>query len=168
MTSTDVPRPNHRVLVVVALLVVALDAASKLWARAALADGPVDLGFITLRLAENPGIAFSIGAGAPAWVVTAVTAAATVLITAMAVRGVLHPPVAAGLLLGGGFGNLLDRLAGGTVTDFLDLGWFPSFNVADIALNVGVAIVLLVGLAEGWREGDEEDDESPVTDAVQS
>lgn len=42
--------------------------------------------------------------------------------------------------------NLGDRLVGGTVVDFLDLGWWPSFNVADIAITTGVALVLLAAL----------------------
>lgn len=130
----------------VAVLTIVADLGSKAWARAALADGPVDLGWVALRLAENPGVAFSLGADAPAWVVSTVTTGAVVLIAVMAARGVLHPPAAAGLLLGGGLGNLIDRLASGTVTDMIDFGWFPSFNVADIALNVGVGLVLLWGL----------------------
>jgi signal peptidase II len=137
---------QRRTVTLVALVTLVVDLGTKWWAETALADAPVDLGFITLRLAQNPGVAFSLGADAPSWIVTAVTATAVVLIAAMAWRGTLRPPLAAGLLLGGGLGNLLDRLAGGTVTDFFDLGWFPSFNVADIALNVGVGLVLLVGL----------------------
>lgn len=138
-------RATAVVLTVAALTIVA-DLGTKAWARAALADGPTDLGWVALRLAENPGVAFSLGAGAPAWLISAVTTAAVVVIGVMAARGVLHPPAAAGLLLGGGLGNLIDRLATGTVTDMIDFGWFPSFNVADIALNVGVGLVLLWGL----------------------
>jgi signal peptidase II len=101
---------------------------------------------VALRLARNPGVAFSLGADAPSWLVALVTGGAVVLIAVMALRGTLHPPTAGGLLLGGGLGNLLDRLGDGTVTDMIDFGWFPSFNVADMALNVGVGLVLLVGL----------------------
>ena len=133
------------VLAVTAATIVA-DLGTKVWARSALDDGAVDLGWVALRLAENPGVAFSIGAGAPDGVVTAITLVAVLALAVMALRGALHPPAAAGLLLGGGLGNLLDRLGDGTVTDMIDLGWFPSFNVADIALNVGVALVLVVGL----------------------
>ncbi len=150
----------RRTLAIVTVAIVAADLATKAWASSALADEPIELGWITLRLAENPGIAFSLGSSQPAWVVTGVTLAATVLIGVMAVRGSLRPPAAAGLLLGGGLGTLLDRLAGGTVTDFLDLGWFPSFNVADIALNVGVALVLLAGL----RHVEPEDEPQPAGD----
>lgn len=146
------------VLVVTAATIVA-DLGTKAWARKALQDGPVEFGWVSLRLAENPGVAFSIGAGAPDGVVTAVTTVAVLVLAVMAVRGVLHPPAAAGLLLGGGLGNLLDRLGDGTVTDMIDLGWFPSFNVADIALNVGVALVLVVGL---FFHRDEESDDDRV------
>ena len=134
------------ILLVVAACTIAADLATKVWARAALAEGAVDLGWVALRLAENPGVAFSLGASAPAWVVSTVTTAAVVVLAVMAARGTLHPPAAAGLLLGGGLGNLIDRLQDGTVTDMIDLGWFPSFNVADIALNVGVGLVVLWGL----------------------
>lgn len=159
-----VQRRAVRVTLAVAAAVIAVDLATKLWARAALADGPVDLGWVALRLAENPGVAFSLGADAPAWVVIGLTSAATVAIGVMALRGVLHPPSAGGLLLGGGLGNLLDRLAGGTVTDMIDLGWFPSFNVADIALNVGVALVLLAGLLGDEHRADDEQDEDEGRD----
>lgn len=134
------------VVLAVAAATILADLGTKVWAEAALADGVVDLGWVALRLAENPGVAFSLGAGAPTWAVSAVTGAAVVALAVMAMRGVLHPPAAAGLLLGGGLSNLIDRLGDGTVTDMIDLGWFPSFNVADIALNIGVGLVLLFGL----------------------
>lgn len=134
------------VVLTVAAATILADLGTKVWAEAALEGGAVDFGWVALRLAENPGVAFSLGAGAPTWVVSAVTAVAVVALAVMAMRGVLHPPAAAGLLLGGGLGNLIDRLGDGTVTDMIDFGWFPSFNVADISLNVGVGLVLLFGL----------------------
>lgn len=134
------------IILSVAALTIVADLGTKAWARAALADGAVDLGWVSLRLAENPGVAFSLGADAPVWIVSVVTTGAVVVLAVMAARGTLEPPAAAGLLLGGGLGNLIDRLQDGTVTDMIDLGWFPSFNVADIALNVGVGLVLLWGL----------------------
>ena len=148
------------VVLAVAAATIVADLGSKVWARAALEDGAADFGWVALRLAENPGVAFSLGANMPPWVVMAVTTAAVVLLAVMAMRGTLHPPAAAGFLLGGGLGNLIDRLQDGTVTDMIDLGWFPSFNVADIALNVGVGLVLLWALLHGA-----EDDESPETEA---
>lgn len=147
------------IVLAVAVGTIIADLGTKAWAEAALADGALDLGWVALRLAENPGVAFSLGAGAPTWLVSAITAAAVVALAVMAVRGVLHPPAAAGLLLGGGLGNLIDRLVDGTVTDMIDFGWFPSFNVADIALNVGVGLVLLVGLFLHEDEPAEDHDE---------
>jgi signal peptidase II len=140
------PRRATLTLLGVTAVTIAADLGTKAWARSALADGAEDFGWVALRLAENPGVAFSLGADAPDGVVTVVTTLAVGLLAVMAARGVLEPPVAAGLLLGGGLGNLLDRLGDGTVTDMIDLGWFPSFNVADIALNVGVGLVLLFGI----------------------
>jgi len=149
------------VVLAVAAATIIADLGTKAWAEAALADGAVDFGWVALRLAENPGVAFSLGASAPTWLVSAITTAAVVALAVMAARGVLHPPAAAGLLLGGGLGNLIDRLGDSTVTDMIDLGWFPSFNVADIALNIGVGLVLLVGL---FLHEDEDEDE-PEHDA---
>lgn len=143
------------VVLAVAAATIAADLGTKAWARAALEDGPADFGWVAMRLAENPGVAFSLGADMPAWVVSTVTTGAVVLLAVMAMRGTLHPPAAAGFLLGGGLGNLIDRLQDGTVTDMIDLGWFPSFNVADIALNVGVGLVLLWVLLHGDEAADD-------------
>lgn len=160
------------VVLVTALLTIVADLGTKVWARAALGDGAVDLGVVALRLAENPGVAFSLGADAPAWLVSTVTTGAVVVLAVMAMRGSLHPPAAAGLLLGGGLGNLVDRLHDGTVTDMIDLGWFPSFNVADVALNVGVGLVLLFGLflhdpdGHDDEDGLEDRDHHPAPDAT--
>lgn len=61
-----------------------------------------------------------------------------------------------GLIIGGALGNLIDRAArhNHQVVDFLDLGWWPVFNVADIAIVGGVIIVLVVTVLEIWHEGD--------------
>jgi signal peptidase II len=48
-----------------------------------------------------------------------------------------------GMMLGGAAGNLIDRVRVGRVTDFVDVGDFPAFNVADASINVGVAVVIL-------------------------
>lgn len=65
---------------------------------------------------------------------------------------------AIGLQLGGAFGNLLDRVAFGRVTDFVDVGWWPIFNVADSAICVGmatlIAVIVLGDLRARRRDGD--------------
>jgi len=52
-------------------------------------------------------------------------------------------PIAIGLMLGGAVGNLIDRIRVGRVTDFVDVGWFPAFNVADSTITIAVAVLLL-------------------------
>jgi signal peptidase II len=52
-------------------------------------------------------------------------------------------PVALGLLIGGSTSNLIDRIRLGHVTDFLDLRWWPAFNLADSFIVIGVAILFL-------------------------
>jgi signal peptidase II len=70
-------------------------------------------------------------------------------------------PIAIGMMLGGAVGNLIDRIRLGRVTDFVDVGWFPAFNVADSSITIGIAIVL-VGYVFLWPGPDKpvEDDRS--------
>lgn len=127
--------------------VVAIDWATKAVATVTLDERVIEVASVlTLRLGHNPGVAFGLGDRLPGTAVIAVIALVTVVVAVSAVRGAFHPPVAAGLVLGGAVANLGDRLVGGTVVDFLDLGWWPSFNVADIAITSGVALVLLAAL----------------------
>ena len=66
-------------------------------------------------------------------------------------------PVAIGLMLGGAAGNLIDRIIHGRVTDFIDPMRFPAFNVADSAINMGIAIILIGYLVIGHKQ-----DQSPA------
>jgi len=125
--------------------VVAVDQLTKEWALRSLADGPVDL-FWTLRLklSINSGAAFGIGRGlGPVLVVAAI--GVTVVLVLLARSASLRPVgvVAMGLVLGGALGNLGDRLFRdqGGVVDFVDLQWWPVFNVADAAISVGAVLL---------------------------
>ena len=55
---------------------------------------------------------------------------------------------AASLILGGGFGNLIDRFRYGYVVDFIDLRWWPVFNVADSAVSVAVTLIVILAV---WK-----------------
>lgn len=135
-----------------ALLVVAVDRLTKLWALDALADGPLEVvpGLLWLRLVENPGAAFGLLQGGGSLLALAAVVAAVLI--ALAIRRIDRPleAVALGLVLGGAMGNLVDRLvrgpglADGMVVDFIDLGWWPVFNVADAGITVG-AVLLAAG-----------------------
>ena len=131
-----------------AVTVIVLDQVTKALARSALALNdavPVVDGVFWLTRVHNTGAAFGILRGQQ-WllvgVATVVLAAITWVMFRVPLRSAL---VRTGLALvaGGTVGNLIDRVALGGVTDFFDLGWFPVFNVADIALDVGVVLIVV-------------------------
>ena len=134
--------PQHNRLLLVAAATIAIDLAAKAAAVRWLTE-PVDLGVVTLRATENSGVAFGVGADQPLAVVLAATGAVVAAIAVAAWRGHLGGPVVAGLLVGGGMANLADRTVGGSVVDLFDLGWWPVFNIADIALTIGLAAFAL-------------------------
>lgn len=140
-------------VVVVALVVTALDAVSKAWARSALATHGVHIGgAVWLRLQYNSGISFSINQSGPlvTTVLTVVIAVAVVLVGLRAQNGA--PAIGFGLLIGGGLANVIDRLSASPhqVTDFIALGSFPVFNLADVAITAGF-VVLMVAALRGDR-----------------
>lgn len=132
------------VLVASAVTALGLDIASKMAAVAWLDDGPIRLGtLLTLRLVHNAGIAFGVARGAPGPVVLGATAVVAVTVAALAWRGVLGSPLPAGLITGGALANVIDRATGGSVVDFLDVGRWPTFNMADVFLVGGIALLVL-------------------------
>ena len=140
-------------VVVVALLVTAVDALTKIWARHVLTSHSIRVvGPLWLRLRYNSGISFSINQSGPLLtsILTIVVAVVVVLVGARAQPGA--PAVGFGLLLGGGLANVIDRLAANPhqVTDFIALGSFPVFNLADVAITAGF-VVLLVSVLRGER-----------------
>lgn len=149
MTATEptTHRGERRRLLLIAAFAAIVDWSTKLVASVTLDDGPVSVGsLLTLRLGHNPGVAFGVGDRLPGPLVIGVTAAVTAVLAFMAVRGQMGPWWAAGPVLGGAVANVGDRLIGGTVVDFLDLGWWPSFNLADVFLTVGSALLILASL----------------------
>jgi signal peptidase II len=108
------------------------------------------VGPFSIHHVQNSGIAFGLFSSATA-VVTGLTAIAVAwMLFYFARSGARHPvlPVALGLLIGGSTSNLIDRIRLGHVTDFLDLRYWPAFNLADSFIVIGVAILfvaLLVG-----------------------
>ena len=150
--TTTATRVGPRVITL-AGVAMCLDWVSKVVATNTLEDGPVHVGsLITLRLTRNSGMAFSLGDSLPGPLLIAATAALTVVLAVMAVRGLLGPWWAAGLLLGAAAANLGDRILGGSVVDFLDLEWWPSFNLADVYLTVGCGLLLVSSLVASADE----------------
>ena len=116
----------------------------------ALDDSIHVLGPFSIHHVQNSGIAFGLFSSATP-IVTALTALAVGwMLVFFARSGARHPvlPVALGLLIGGSSSNLVDRIRLGHVTDFLDLRYWPAFNLADSFIVVGVTILfvaLLIG-----------------------
>jgi signal peptidase II len=130
-----------------AVLVVVLDQVTKAIAADALGPGEsVDLvlGFELVDV-RNTGIAFGLLADGQTLVIV-VTAAALALILGYFALNPARPRlwIAVGILVGGAVGNLADRLRADEVIDFIDPPLWPAFNVADIAIVAGIALIVLI------------------------
>jgi signal peptidase II len=145
-------RRRSGVVATVAAVVLGLDALTKQWAMSALADGPVDLfGPVRLNLIRNKAGAFGLGGAFIPFLAVAALVLVLVLVTRGSATEKLPMAVALGLVLGGAFGNVADRIfrapgfLQGAVVDFVDVGFWPVFNVADSAISVGCVLLLLAG-----------------------
>jgi signal peptidase II len=143
---------------IIIFLVVMLDRVSKLYIRSSYAPWDVTVvipHIVNMVHAENPGAAFSMLASAPPIVRAVLLIGVSIMV--MAIVGVMLwrlPKTASALtstslalVFGGAFGNLWDRVLRGSVTDFLQVFIgsyeFPSFNVADSAITIGAALLII-------------------------
>ena len=140
---------------VVFAVVVGLDQLTKHTIGTWIRPGQVRHVIPGLKLVyeRNTGVAFSFlaGTGALVYVVTGVALVA--LVSFMLVRpgrGLLWLPT--GMLVGGAVGNLIDRVARGSVIDFIKLPHWPAFNVADMSITFGVIILVFV-IERGSKDG---------------
>lgn len=141
-----------RAPVLIALGVIAVDQATKHWAVTSLGpDREIDV-FWTLRmnLAYNNGMAFGQGQGFGPVIAVIATLVIVYLLLSLRTEASRMSTVGMGLVIGGAAGNLTDRLLRGddgflqgAVVDFIDFQWFPIFNVADMAINVGAGLLIL-------------------------
>lgn len=134
-------------LLLVVIVAIVADQATKhiVSSQLALGDELEVIGPLSIHHVQNSGIAFGLFPDATAPVIGLTTVAVVWMLVFFARAGARHPvlPVALGLLLGGSISNLADRVRLGHVTDFLDVRYWPAFNLADVCIVVGV--VLLVG-----------------------
>ena len=150
----------------VAAGVIAVDQLTKSLVVARIgADAEVHvIGPLRLIRRFNTGMAFSKGSGSPAvaWIVgiVIVVLAAWVLRVLWRRPGTPGAPsvpyaAALGALLGGALGNKVDRLfrRGGAVVDFIDVGFWPVFNIADTALSIACVALVIVSLRSERRNG---------------
>lgn len=148
--ALELPRPAWIRLALIALAVIAMDQLTKSWAERALDGDRIIhvIGSLQFALAYNRGVAFGAGVEvAPVLVSLAIAAGVAIVYTT---REHLNGPAATGvgLVLGGALGNVIDRVLrnhGGAVVDFIDLQWWPVFNVADAAVVVGAGTLVVMG-----------------------
>jgi signal peptidase II len=136
--------------------VVLLDQLTKVWVVASLSDGPLSIigTDVELHLVRNSGGAFSLFTNA-----TIVLALLAIALSVVLVRSVQRARdrltvVALSLVLAGALGNLLDRITRspgflrGEVVDFVHVGSFPSFNVADSSITIGAILLVIAAFRE--------------------
>ena len=131
--------------------IVAIDQLTKIWAVAALADGPKHVigSTVEFDLTRNGGGAFSRFQGMTP--VLAVGAVVLTLVLARVLRRTTDRVLVIGLtvVLGGALGNLVDRFARapgvlrGHVVDFVKVGWWPVFNFADSCITIGAVLLII-------------------------
>jgi signal peptidase II len=141
--------------VLVLLVVVGLDQLTKHTIATSIRPGETRkfLPAINLVHVRNTGVAFGVFSGGGALVLVFTLIALAVLIgyfTRRPERPWLWLPT--GMLVGGALGNLIDRIASGSVIDFIKLPDWPAFNVADMSITFGVLALLWV--LEGPRQHD--------------
>lgn len=139
-----------------ATAVVGVDQLAKWWATTALADGPIVVidGFFQFRLTFNTGASFSLFSGGGQVLAVIAFGVVSLIVYVLGDASRRLEAVSLGLVLGGAVGNLVDRvfrgsgLLDGAVVDFIDFSFFAVFNVADIAINVGVGLLFIVAF---WK-----------------
>jgi len=132
-----------------AFLVVVADQLSKLWIRSNLLEGQslFEAGIFRIIRVQNTGAAFGLFQG-QSFILTIIAFVGVVALLLYvrlfnrrsSLLDNMLGRIAIGLILGGAIGNLIDRLRFGGVTDFISIGWWPAFNIADPALVVGVIL----------------------------
>ena len=145
---------TSRMSLLISAVIVLLDQISKAWALRDLADGRIIHVIWTMQfnLTYNRGLAFSRGTGiGPIIGVIGLVVVALLLLSLRRADNALTR-VATGLIIGGAVGNILDRLFRGSgwmrgaVIDFIDFQWWPVFNIADMAIMIGAATMMVAML----------------------
>jgi len=136
----------------IALSVVVIDQLTKHWAVTSLGtDREIELFWtLQLNLGFNNGMAFGQGQGFGPIIAVVATVVIVYLLVTLRSESSPMSTIGVGLLIGGAAGNLIDRMfrgddgfLRGAVVDFIDFQWFPIFNIADMAINIGAGLLIL-------------------------
>jgi signal peptidase II len=163
--TTEIGRGRGALWLLLSALIVLFDQLSKAYIAAHF--GEFDfirvLPFLDITRMHNVGAAFSFLASAGGWqrwvfIGLALLVSIGIIVWLVRLTPAAHKLLACGLalVLGGALGNVIDRIRLGYVVDFIHFHWdrayFPAFNVADSAITVGAAFLLLDALMEGKRK----------------
>lgn len=163
---------NKRVWAVpaaVAAVVITLDQLTKLWVVRTLGPEtmtnfvPIVGDSVRIAYSHNTGVAFSLFQGHPELLTVGALLIVSGAIYFYATQLPNQRPLIQlimGLILGGAFGNLIDRVRLGYVVDFMQVGWFPIFNLADSAISVGAALLMLQFLRDELAQGRDPDSQA--------
>lgn len=165
---------SHRVVLSVGLIVIVIDQLTKMWAESALTEHvrqPLLGSLLQLHLLYNPGAAFSMLTDAT-WVFAIFSSVISTLILVFAGRIVpLSWQLAMGGVFGGAVGNLIDRLTNdpgfgrGLVVDFLELPYWPVFNIADSAVVIAACSMVWMSFKGLNYDGTAADDQQNAPSA---
>jgi signal peptidase II len=155
----------------VGVLVIAFDQLTKQWALGALATRDIDVVWtLQFHLTFNKGTAFSLGGDRGPLIALVALAVVAFVLASGRQDGTRLGGLARGLVVGGAFGNLADRLfradsgfLTGQVVDFIDLQWWPVFNIADAAVVVGCILLVFTVL---FAAPDDEAEDEIVSDGT--
>lgn len=135
------------VLLILSAGVALVASVLSAWAAEGLGAPMLLIGtFLRLSLTHNPHIAFSIAIPSPLEEIVIGGALIGICVMAYESRRIKMSSVGFGLIIGGAVANIIDRLRDGAVTDFIAVGTFPVFNIADSCITVGALILLF----EAW------------------
>ena len=160
LTNLRLQRTHPAAWLWLSLFVIAFDQATKFLVNRFLElyDRVEVLPVLDFTLLHNTGAAFSMLANASGWQRTFFIALGLVVSIALVVwmwrlpRGEKMLPLALSLIVGGALGNVIDRVAHGYVIDFIHVHWgasyFPAFNIADSAITIGAALLILDAFRE--------------------
>ncbi len=141
---------------VIASIVVVLDQITKHWALNTLDDRDIEVVWtLQFNLAFNTGMAFSRGEGLGPVIAVVALVVVVFFLVRLGREGGRLAAVATGLIVGGAIGNIIDRafrgdgILDGAVVDFIDFQWFPIFNIADMGITIGGALLVLSSVLPG-------------------
>lgn len=132
---------------IVAAVLSIISTALIEWVKPAFVIIP---GFLRFTMHLNPGIAYGLQLpeGLQVWAI--LMALLVVVFFALQSKRDLLQDIGFGLIVGGAAGNIVDRIQDGFVTDFISIGTFPTFNIADACISIGIGILVVEEMRK-WR-----------------